>query len=638
MSVKNWELRVWSPVGAGPRVIGRDESFIRSSGLRMQLTPEGDCREASFEARGDGLGIQPLDCVQFVYGGIPLFYGEVRTGGNIRDRFGQRYTLRSLKQRLGEVTLSGGFTAPQQPAHLTVQAILKDVANQLYGTILFDEALCPDLGFDLAPVRASNHQTALALLEKIAEAGKAFGVTAVFGVRPDRKFFCRAADIGALELTQGELTGATHFTEPVAEVVCTAVLWYLMQAGTGASMTWITHLSRAPEADLYGERVRLVTLSQGLDFLENGTLEGEYADVVRSSGADYQPLPEDATRALMDGWGYPTASGAVQPAPVVKVSVGGGPIIPVDPNSDGAPAEGEPTGETFANNGANSGGVRTEDEKNPVEGLGRPAIVTGEAPRFAARFRLRPKGGLDGHGPIAMYINASALSEGLGKIIVARPEILTEKPPPFVPPPYTRNLADLGPLAKYLSSFFGMFNLGPNWSADQLEQLKRAAYIAWQHSLFTYVRDFQRIGGTADHTLSEFVGIVPVSAGQVVYLQAEDGNASAPAQITVYEARPLVASSKLDRIAEYYYKTPASEPADIESRVFRTPEQLAKYVRLGDYQSIVDAWEYRLSAARGMTLGCLTGQAEDPAALAQAELIKQRDGQAVITAITAGGG
>ena len=93
----------------------------------------------------------------------------------------------------------------------------------------------------------------------------------------------------------------------------------------------------------------------------------------------------------------------------------------------------------------------------------------------------------------------------------------------------------------------------------------------------------------------------------------------------------------LDRLARFHYNIPATAPADIELREFRPPSACAGYVTLNGWQSPVEAWEYRLSADRGMTVGVLAGQADDPNKLAQAELIKARDGRAVITAVTSRG-
>ena len=93
-----WRLKVWTPVGVGPRTIERDNSFVSGAGLRMQVTPNGDSREATFKAKGSGILIPPLSAVQFEYHNgtayVPLFYGQVRVGGNSRDVVGEEYTLR----------------------------------------------------------------------------------------------------------------------------------------------------------------------------------------------------------------------------------------------------------------------------------------------------------------------------------------------------------------------------------------------------------------------------------------------------------------------------------------------------------------------------------------------------------------
>ena len=133
----DWKLNVWTPTGVGPRTIERDDSFIRSTGLRMKVTPEGDGLEASFDAQGKGLQIPPLSAVQVVYrsGGvdIPVYYGQVRQGGNARDVHGERYVLRSLALKLKHAILPVTFSTPKQPAHSTMGAILQRSCPQLAG-------------------------------------------------------------------------------------------------------------------------------------------------------------------------------------------------------------------------------------------------------------------------------------------------------------------------------------------------------------------------------------------------------------------------------------------------------------------------------------------------------------------------
>ena len=537
-----WELQVWSPTGAGPRVIPRDASYIRSTGLRMQLTPEQDCREAAFEARGDGLGIGPLDCVQVVYGGVPLYYGEVRAGGNVRDTGGHSYTLRSLVQCLKEVTLSPGFATPQQPAHLTVQAILRDVqATGALGSppvIEFDPDLCPDLGFDCRAVVDAHQQTAASLLERIAEDGAAYGVTVRYGVRPDRRFFCRAADTGVRAIEQGDIASLT-WQEPVAETPVTAVLWYVLRDDDGV---WLTHLSQSPEAALYRRRVKAVSWA-GEPPLRNAvgspvvTVGGQSYRTAIPAGLTTQDDPPYHPQADIMGDGISHANSPKPAAAIIQAPPGQDVTLDIVPNNQGVGYEYDVAIVPKASEGEISATMVTDvsfGSSTPRSSLGGGETLTDS------------------------YVADGAASPiNLRKQVVKRPRL------------YASN----------------------SYSTERL-----------------------RITALGNP-------------------ETEQG-----AEMRIYEARMLELDTPLlDRLARYYYQTPAQTPADIELRTFIPPAELPKYITLNGWQSIVDGWEYRLTAERGMTLACLAGQAEDPASLAQAELIKARDGRAVIEAISVGG-
>lgn len=518
MILQPWELRVWTPLGDGPRIIPRDESYIRATGLRMQLTPEGDCREAAFTARGNGLGVRTLDCVQIVYGGTPLFYGEVRDGGNVRDVDGHGYVLNSAVLALKEVTLSPGFVTPQQPAHLTVRAILQDVINsgQLGSppVIEFDPALCPDLGFDCRAVKDAFQQNAHALLERIAQDGAGYGVTVRFGVRPDRRFFCQAAQVTVRALNPEEMI-SVNWREPVAEAPVTAVLWYIAKRSDG---TWLTYLSESPEVALYRRRVKSVAV-ENTDGLWAPVLGGAYTEDPESEayywGKDSTVLTDNLT----------------DDRATVTRKVDAPAVLPL----------------TFT--------VTTGQQVDRV-------VISGQA------VNQNVKPAPDGSGRVEVFREVLSATVTLGDQVQTRPLDWTPQ------------------------TYYG-------------------------------------IGTATAVTIS-----VPTNRPEGWYTQLD-----------LTEFRPeQLRRDLLDRLARYHYKTPAPEPADIELLTFIPPAELPKYITLtghpnvaGTYQSIVDAWEYRLSAERGMTLGCLAGQAEDPAVLAQADLIKARDGQSVIIAITAGG-
>lgn len=276
----NWRLRVWTPTGSGPRIIQRDTGPIpvpgeashvmgsNGRGLRLRITPEGECVEAVFSAKGAGILLPPLSAVQveYLYLGnwTPLYYGEVRRGGNARDVNGEDYAIVGMSRRFEEITLSPGFSAPQQPAHLTVRAIIQDViASGQLGTpplVQYVEALCPDLGFDCREVKDAAQQNPAALLKQISEDGAKYGVLVRWGVDPQRRFFVRPAKADTRDVTTE--APIIEWSPPVAETPCTAVLWYLAKRPDG---TWVTHLSRSPDAALYGDRVKPLSVDASVN-------------------------------------------------------------------------------------------------------------------------------------------------------------------------------------------------------------------------------------------------------------------------------------------------------------------------------------------------------------------------------------
>lgn len=111
--------------------------------------------------------------------------------------------------------------------------------------------------------------------------------------------------------------------------------------------------------------------------------------------------------------------------------------------------------------------------------------------------------------------------------------------------------------------------------------------------------------------------------------------------LTLTEFRvEFVDGTVLDGAAQYHYAPPAPTPADLATDVFIPPLNLPGRVRLvhpeyvTPFEDTLDAVEYRITDD-GVEMGWLTGQADDPAALALAEQIRKRDADAVITAVTA---
>lgn len=242
-------MTTWTINGRSP-----DDSFVFRSGLKMQVTPEGDCREATFMAKGAGLGLRPLDIVEISCDGQRLFAGELRVGGNLRDVNGHQYTVRSLALRLKEVVIPADWSAPQQNASATVRSLIESVMPQLGGAFSVGNIALP---FDCRAITNANQQNPYALLEQIAQDGAAMGIDVRFGVNANRQFFCQPKSEGGMGMP-GNQTGGTRWDAPVAETPCTAVLWYVAKKPDGS---WLTHMSQAPEAAQYGVRVKPVSLT-----------------------------------------------------------------------------------------------------------------------------------------------------------------------------------------------------------------------------------------------------------------------------------------------------------------------------------------------------------------------------------------
>lgn len=492
--------------------------------MRMQVEPEGECREAVFSAKGDSILIPPLSAVQveYLHSGVyvPIYFGEVRRGGNGRDVYGEDYTLRGMSRRLEEVTLSPGFTTPEQAAHLTVRAIIQDViaSGQLGAPSLvqYVESLIPDLGFNCRAVKDAAQQNPAALLKQIAEDGAKFGVIVKWGVDPQRRFYARPAKSNTRNVTTE--SPAIRWQQPVAETPCTAVLWYVAKRSDGK---WITHLSRSPDADLYGERVKAISLSGDID--PWAPAAGTYE--VWSAGTD------------VDGAGWRVFS---KDTP--------------QPGFDPA--------------------VLTDDKARRSDP--RIAFTT---PRLFVVVRFVPDAGQR----IERVVFAAESAYGGLNIGYANPG-MTEYDP------------ELSPLPFKLTGSEG-------------------AYVA----------------GVTD----------AIADGQIPHIMNAGADPSRTShQVDVYEFRPeVVDTDLLDGLAAFHYLSPAQEPADIQTSVFVPPVDLPGRVRVEGasvgtaYEQPLEAVEYRITS-NGMQMGWMAGQSEDPAALAQASLIRKRDGQAVITALT----
>lgn len=520
----NYRFNVWSAVGTFLRSFERDNSFVLSAGLRLQVTPEGDGREGSFRARGDGILLPSLSAVQIEYesplGWKPIYYGQVRQGGNPRDTDGENYVLRSLGLRLNAVTLSPGFTAPKQPAHLTVRAMLLDVlASGQLGTPplltyepdpvpVFDTI--PDLGFDCREVKASNQQIVGALLEQIVQDGAGLGVEVRWGVGPDRRFFCRPALGGTLILGPEE-TGRIVWKSPVAETPCTAVLWHIALNSEGK---WLTHLSVSTDAATAGIWTKPLTLDQGVNPWR---------------------VIEDAAYTWKQNTGSGWVTAATQPALDAAV-LKDGRILETDAMT---------------------------------------SAVFDVTPGTTAFYALE----VSASAPIRRVAFAVRSYYGAGKQIMSG------------------HLLRAGPINETVNR--GFLGLPPGLAAG--------AFVLPD-------------GGAAEVSLAA--------------VNSNSDTTQVQFDFTEFRAETLD-TALLDKLATYHYSIPADEPAEVPVLYYGGNMTQVGRIQAGTYERAIDAWEYRISAGRGLEVVALTGQADDPNKLAQAALIKANDGKAIITAVTA---
>lgn len=519
MQEMNYRFNVWDAVGRPLRTFTKDESFVLSAGLRLQVTPEGDAREGSFRAKGSGILVPSLSAVQIEYKDSqfwrPIFYGQVRQGGNPRDTDGENYILRSLGLKLQAVTLSAGFVAPKQPAHLTVRAIIQDVitSGQLgnpslinYTGGVFDTI--PDLPFDCREIKASNQQIAGALLDQIVQDAAGLGVDVRWGVGPDREFYFREAN-GAYRVLDNEDLSYATWKAPVAETPCTVVLWHVAQKPDGG---WLYHESVSAAADEIGVWVLPRTLTANVNPWQ--ALDAQYTAYAQS----------------------------------------GGNMTPVSP---------QPT--------INGAGLQ---DGLTGSGTGQEITVPGEVTQLRASLTAPPQ---------RVTISGKSIE--------------------FLPGGGT-NLSVVA-----LNSAGAVVDSVPVPQGNGWEPTAITATVNFENPLNA-------------QAFAIYPGIVPGGTTGAKYTLSE---------LAFYR----LDTELLDRLAKFYYQTPAKEPAEIPARVFGRPQDLEGRVEWGDYARAIEVWEYRISAARGLEKVAFTGQADDPNKLAQAALIKANDGKAVITAVTA---
>ena len=573
-----WRLRAWTPIGGGPRVLHRDTTTIRGAGLRLQVTPEGDGREASFTARGKGgvdrplWGLPPLTAVQFQLWDpagldwVSLSYGQVRVGGNLYDENGEGYVLRSLIHRLGEVTLSPGFSTPKQPAHLTIRALIQDVLNSTQvgspPLIEYAEALCPDLGFDANPILNGHQQTPLAFLERIQQdaLGLINPVTMRFGVNADRQFYALPARTSLLTLTDAMLSGDVKRQAPVAEKPCTRVLWFVKRKADG---NWLTHTSTSPDAATLG--IYTVRME----------------------------VPPDFRTATTP---------AETPAEPPPAALAGGVITRRSSKTDYV---------------YDNGNVFEDQWRSRVQS--GPTLTYPNSPVYSQWLDVSTSTGAD----LAVWPQASREAW-----------VIEYDPPPTgvtwgVQPFSTVGEAKLFvvPAGSPLPANTPVENLA-GWNALAAVDLLAgttgtAAATGGVRALCIYLAGANSL---EDGATQDVLTVHTLRPQEAAPLPEEP-----PAPEVVTDEQKAL----LDLMARRHYKLPAQDPSDLVIRGALTPDSLPGRVKHGAYERAIEAVEYRLSSARGIETAFLTGQADDPIRLAQADLIKARDQNAKIDALIA---
>jgi len=538
MKPTNYRFQRWSGDGTLLPSIYREQSYMLPTGLRASLTPDADCVEMNMNARngplpgnGPGLGLSNMQVIRLSFAEtespqdsdwLPVWYGTLRVGGNPHDYDGETMTFRGMKQRLQEVTVPAGVY-PEGDAG----AVIRQIAQAVFGSgqlgfitsgplgtppgsllIQYDASLIPDLGFTFK--LADNQEVLFGKLldQVVSDALSKLGLTLVWGVKPDGRFFFKVARTDTLAIPTSSLI-SFGLKAPAGETPCTSVLWTIGKDDQGKL---IYYKSKDPSAAALrvGTYVREVVI-----------------------GADLDPW------ATLSDFGFTVDSGSG----------------PADASPDARARISEKTDTTGVFLSGNSSTARVQ------------AVYTVNT--FSRRLYL------------GVAINHFVA--GGGTLTVARPGV----------PAVSYGVAD------------GSTDNAPN------------AFTRFKLTLYNVPV------GT----------VITASGGPDPSLPS----GLAQAELGVRDIRGEVPDAvKLDGLAKFYYSRPSVAPADIESGTFVAPEDLRGQVSTplptgqGDYVQNVATYEYRLTGD-GLVFGVLAGQADDPARLAAASLIKSLANKAAVT-------
>lgn len=227
----------------------------------FDITPGGNCGDATFTALPSAVDIRPRDIVtlqHFTTGWVSVYTGVVVQAGNVRSDDVQEYRCAGLRQRLYETTVLASIIkdgesrfAREDISDPLEKVFQGDVAKMVWealddltlpGGVTFAETNAPELGFELG-VRYPNLESVGELLDALAEtvgefivpAGEPYeydGVTftegqtlpaVAWGVNADGELFFRRPLTAAVVVSESTPGVQVEWDATVAEDVINGV-------------------------------------------------------------------------------------------------------------------------------------------------------------------------------------------------------------------------------------------------------------------------------------------------------------------------------------------------------------------------------------------------------------------------------
>lgn len=319
ISPTTYRFQVKDAVGNYRATVTRDASFILGKqGLRGSITAEQICQEMTLVARngpkpgnGPGLGLKSLDLVTMEVSAddstfTPVYYGQVRIGGNPNDLTGESMTFRGLDARLRTTPTPEGAYAQMDAGRQADALILNTLTagnlgktftlSQLNASptltdgqiVRYNPALLPNLGFNAQPITATNHQPLGFFLDNLVTQAAAVGIKIRWGVRPDGYITMQVVNTAEVDWSGALAT----WKPPNAEVIYTAVNWAIEKRQDTGKLYY--YLSKGPDVANYGAEmkdVQLVGLNPWVPLTLTPTYTGTLT--VNPGGADTSAVIRD---------------------------------------------------------------------------------------------------------------------------------------------------------------------------------------------------------------------------------------------------------------------------------------------------------------------------------------------------------